>query len=242
MNHSCPPPFSPLTPQVVERKTVDDFLSTLRDARHYQSQKTRLLRCGMARPFYLVEGCVDSWAHAAERSRMKLELARIETIDGLFVQRSQSMSDTMGFLAEAVRRLAAAAGARSPAQLAADGVLRTYARFCAEAKPARPRSAEFGAMLLSIDGMTPPKIENLLAHYPTARAVCEALEAHCARCRASGLPPGAKEEEWLFEKIIEPGHSRKALSQKLSIFFTARDYPSEQSGTAARLAGAAPQG
>jgi hypothetical protein len=191
----------------------------------------------MSRPFYLVEGCVDSWAHAAERSRMKLELIRIETIDGLLVQRSHSMADTMAFLAEAVGRLAAAARTRSPAQLAADGVLRTYARFCAAAKPPRPRSAEFGAMLLSIDGMSPPYIENLLAHYPTTRAICEGLEAHRARCRASGMPPGSKEEEWLFEKIIDPGHSRKALSQKLSLFFTARDYPAEHATPATQLAG-----
>jgi hypothetical protein len=158
---------------------------------------------------------------------MKLELARIETVDGLLVQRSKSMSDTMAFLAEAVGRLAVAAHARSPAQLASDGMLRMYARFCAETKPPRPRSAEFGAMLLSIDGMTPPTIENLLALYPTARAVCEALEAHRAHCRTLGLLPGAKEEDWLFERILDPGHSRKALSQKLTVFFTARDYPEE---------------
>jgi len=185
----------------------------------------RLRGCGLARAVYLVEGAVERWAHVGERQKMKLELARIEIVDGLLVHRSASTNGTMTYLTAAVARLLLAS-ASSATQLRAAGALCTYAEFCARASPVRQRSAEFGAMLLSLDGMTAPRIERLLATYPTARAVGEALEAHRARSSAA-------EEGWLFETLLEPGHSRKALSQKLSAFFSAWDYDVEQGAAGA---------
>jgi hypothetical protein len=79
-------------------------------------------------------------------------------------------------------------------------------------------------MLLSLDGLGAPKIEHLLSRYPTARAVCEALEAHRVRCQGAGLQPGSREEGWLFADLLEPGHSRKALSHKLTAFLSEWSY------------------
>jgi len=209
---------------VVERKATSDFIATLRDGRHYHSQKARLRRCGLPRAVYLVEGSVERWQHAAERRRMRLELAKIEVVDGLLTHRTRGTADTMAFLATAVRRLAHACSATSGAELQAAGALSTFGAFCARTCPARSSSAEFACMLLSLDGMTAPKIERLVRSYPTARAVGEALDAHVARCRDSGLPAGSREEGWLFADLLEPGHSRKALSTKLSTFFGAWQY------------------
>ena len=155
---------------------------------------------------------------------MRLELAKIEVVDGLLTHRTRGTADTMAFLATAVRRLAHACAATSGAELQAAGALSTFGVFCARTCPARSSSAEFACMLLSLDGMTAPKIERLVRSYPTARAVGEALDAHVARCRDSGLPAGSREEGWLFADLLEPGHSRKALSTKLSTFFGAWQY------------------
>ena len=73
---------------VVERKVVGDFLSTIKNSRHYHSQKVRLQRCGLRRAFYLVEGPLERWQHVPERERMKAELGHIQMIDRLLVHRS----------------------------------------------------------------------------------------------------------------------------------------------------------
>ena len=83
---------------VVERKQLGDFLGTVRAHRHYHSQKVRLRRCGLPRAYYLVEGGVEAWPHAAERERMRLELASIDAADGLLVHEASSTAATVAFL------------------------------------------------------------------------------------------------------------------------------------------------
>ena len=41
---------------------------------HVHSQKVRLQRCGLSRAIYLVEGNLERWPHAGERSRMAQEV------------------------------------------------------------------------------------------------------------------------------------------------------------------------
>ena len=90
---------------VVERKQIADFLGTICSHRHYHSQKVRLGRCGLARPYYLVEGRLEGWPHVGERERMRLELARIGAADGLVVHESANTEETLAFLGAATQRL-----------------------------------------------------------------------------------------------------------------------------------------
>ena len=64
-----------------------------------RAAQVRLQRCGLARPFYLVEGALERWPHVAERQRMATELASIEMADKLLVHTSRSTDDTIRFLA-----------------------------------------------------------------------------------------------------------------------------------------------
>ena len=82
-----------------------DFLSTVRNKRHYHSQKVRLARCGLARTIYLVEGPLERWPHAGEKRRMGQELSKIEMCDGLLLHLSRGTEDTLRFLGAAAERL-----------------------------------------------------------------------------------------------------------------------------------------
>ncbi|CAK7339400.1 unnamed protein product [Dovyalis caffra] len=76
---------------IVERKKIDDLRSSIRDNR-YRDQKLRLLRCGLKKLIYLVEGDPNS-SEAAES--IKTACFTTEILEGFDVQRTNSLRDTL---------------------------------------------------------------------------------------------------------------------------------------------------
>ncbi|KAJ4980125.1 hypothetical protein NE237_010905 [Protea cynaroides] len=76
---------------VVERKEVDDLRCSIRDNR-YKDQKLRLLRCGLKKLIYLVEGDPNS-SEAAES--IKTACFTTEILEGFDVQRTSGLADTV---------------------------------------------------------------------------------------------------------------------------------------------------
>ncbi|KAL9247745.1 hypothetical protein vseg_021145 [Gypsophila vaccaria] len=86
---------------IAERKNVDDLRSSIRDNR-YRDQKLRLLRTGIKKILYLVEG--DPNACEAADS-IKTACFTTELLEGFDVQRTSGLSDTLhryGFLTLAI--------------------------------------------------------------------------------------------------------------------------------------------
>ncbi|KAF3437432.1 hypothetical protein FNV43_RR20185 [Rhamnella rubrinervis] len=86
---------------IVERKNNDDLRCSIRDNR-YKDQKLRLLRCGLKKLIYLVEGDPNS-SEAAES--IKTACFTTEVLEGFDVQRASSLSDTLkkyGHLTQAI--------------------------------------------------------------------------------------------------------------------------------------------
>ncbi|TKY49652.1 Crossover junction endonuclease MUS81 [Spatholobus suberectus] len=86
---------------IVERKKIDDLRSSIRDNR-YKDQKLRLLRCGLKKLIYLVEGDPNS-SEAAES--IKTACFTSEILEGFDVQRTSGLGDTLrkyGFLTQAI--------------------------------------------------------------------------------------------------------------------------------------------
>ena len=202
---------------VVERKQIADFLGTICSHRHYHSQKVRLGRCGLARPYYLVEGRLEGWPHVGERERMRLELARIGAADGLVVHESANTEATLAFLGAATQRLRQMLGGASEAELRSRGALCSWSEFCAATSPPETIGQAFGRMLLNVHGMSAPKVDRLLAAYPTPRCLVEALEAHRDACAARGAPP--TEAGWLLAELLEPGRRLRKLSEAVTAVF-----------------------
>ena len=208
---------------IVERKQLCDFLSTVRDKRHYHSQKVRLGRCGLPRTFYLVEGPLERWPHAAEKQRMQQELSAIEMADGLLLHVSRSTDDTLRFLAAAADRLRRQLGERSAKELRAAGLLRTWGEFNAAVCPPEVVSSAFGRMLLNIHGLTAPMVSNVLQCHPTPRALAEALDSHGRACAQRDL--GGGHAKWLLAEELVPGKKRRKLSEAVTDFFVLEDLP-----------------
>lgn len=76
---------------IVERKKVDDLRSSIRDNR-YKDQKLRLLRCGLKKMIYLVEGDPNS-SEAAES--IKTACFTTEILEGFDVHRTTGLGDTL---------------------------------------------------------------------------------------------------------------------------------------------------
>ncbi|BFG20369.1 hypothetical protein CerSpe_066430 [Prunus speciosa] len=76
---------------IVERKNVDDLRSSIRDNR-YRDQKLRLLRCGLKKLIYLVEGDPNT-SEAAES--IKTACFTTEILEGFDVQRTIGLADTL---------------------------------------------------------------------------------------------------------------------------------------------------
>ncbi|XP_075474870.1 LOW QUALITY PROTEIN: crossover junction endonuclease MUS81-like [Primulina tabacum] len=86
---------------IVERKKVDDLRHSIRDNR-YKDQKLRLLRCGLKKMIYLLEGDPNS-SEAAES--IKTACFTTEILEGFDVQRTSGLADTLrkyGFLTQAI--------------------------------------------------------------------------------------------------------------------------------------------
>ncbi|KAH9604879.1 hypothetical protein KSS87_002549 [Heliosperma pusillum] len=86
---------------IVERKNVDDLRSSIRDNR-YKDQKLRLLRTGIKKIIYVVEGDANACEGA---DSIKTACFTTEILDGFDVQRTSGLSDTLhryGFLTLAI--------------------------------------------------------------------------------------------------------------------------------------------
>ncbi|KAF5805973.1 putative ERCC4 domain, restriction endonuclease type II [Helianthus annuus] len=76
---------------IVERKNVDDLRSSIRDNR-YREQKVRILRSGLKRFIYLVEGDPNACESAES---IKTACLTTEILEGFDVQRTSGMGDTL---------------------------------------------------------------------------------------------------------------------------------------------------
>lgn len=76
---------------IVERKKVDDLCHSIRDNR-YKDQKLRLMRCGIQKLIYLIEGDVNL-TDASES--VKSAAFTTEILEGFDVQRTRDLADTV---------------------------------------------------------------------------------------------------------------------------------------------------
>ncbi|KAL3348367.1 hypothetical protein AABB24_021831 [Solanum stoloniferum] len=88
---------------IVERKNVEDLQSSIKDSR-YRDQKLRLLRCGLKKLIYVIEG--DPNACAAAES-IKTACFTTEILEGFDVQRTSGLAETLrkyGYLTQGINQ------------------------------------------------------------------------------------------------------------------------------------------
>lgn len=92
---------------VVERKRLDDLVSSIKDGR-FKEQKVRLAGCCLQHKIYLVEE-VDGGGQAEEfgKDRIRSAMSLTQILDDIRVERTQNMDDTIALLASLHRRIVA---------------------------------------------------------------------------------------------------------------------------------------
>ncbi|KAI1083201.1 hypothetical protein F5B20DRAFT_568867 [Whalleya microplaca] len=83
---------------VVERKRLDDLISSIRDGRFHE-QKFRLRRSGVKNVIYLVEEIsMDKTNYQNNEEAVHSAIASTQVVNGYFLKKTQSMDDTIRYL------------------------------------------------------------------------------------------------------------------------------------------------
>ncbi|KAJ3157438.1 Crossover junction endonuclease mus81 [Geranomyces michiganensis] len=96
-----------LLDHVIERKTTDDLVISIKDSR-YKDQKIRLANCGLRNKIYLVERS-PSLARAVDfgMTAIRTSMTQVQVIEGFFLKQTDSLSETIQYLVLMTRQLIA---------------------------------------------------------------------------------------------------------------------------------------
>ncbi|EFJ11322.1 hypothetical protein SELMODRAFT_447091 [Selaginella moellendorffii] len=160
---------------IVERKAVDDLWSSIKDTR-YKTQKLRLLRCGITRLIYLIEGD-PNLIDGAES--IKTAALTTEILEGFDVQRTRDTHDTIsryGELTNAInRRYSGETGGLSGESKRCMSY-QEFLEHCSDVEKERVRDV-FGVQLMQIRHVTEDIALSILDRYPTVLALAQAYTA-----------------------------------------------------------------
>lgn len=90
---------------IVERKRLDDLISSIRDGRFHE-QKFRLRRAGVKNVIYVVEEIsMDSSYFQKYEEAAQSALASMQVVNGYFVKKTQKLDDTIRYIARMTNML-----------------------------------------------------------------------------------------------------------------------------------------
>ncbi|KAJ4825591.1 hypothetical protein Tsubulata_015244 [Turnera subulata] len=151
---------------IVERKKVDDLRSSIRDNR-YRDQKLRLLRCGLKKLIYVVEGDPNS-LEAAES--IKTACFTTEILEGFDVQRTSCLRDTLkkyGYLTQSITQFYRSQQAEQQPKISAvSPPLDEFIQRCQELEKMTVSDA-FAIQLMQVPQVTEEAALAVLDLYPT---------------------------------------------------------------------------
>ena len=90
---------------IIERKSIQDLLHSVREGSRYHSQKYRLQQCGLRHLYYLVEGDVESLSSSSDYKVVGTACAKTSAIDGFNVLRPKSFAETLAMLTRMTRSI-----------------------------------------------------------------------------------------------------------------------------------------
>ena len=90
---------------VLERKSIEDLILSVRGGSRYHSQKYRLHQCGIRNLYYLVEGDVESLSSSTDYKLVGTACAKTSIIDRFNVLRPKSFAGTLALLSRMTRSI-----------------------------------------------------------------------------------------------------------------------------------------
>lgn len=167
---------------IIERKKVNDLLHSIRDTR-YKQQKLRLLRCGLRKLIYVVEGDPNVMDSAES---IKTACFTTEIAEGFDVQRTRDTTDTLrkyGYLTHAIT---IRYNELSSHKKAKQGLCKTYTQFLNHCKDLEKEKVSdvFGVMLMQVKHVTENIALSILEKYPTPLSLVSAYSRLEGNARA----------------------------------------------------------
>nr|SVE74732.1 EOG090X06E6 [Daphnia carinata] len=150
-------------PYVVERKRMDDVVSSIKDGR-FKEQKFRLKHSGLVRPIYLIEEFGNRQNLGLPETSVLQAIANTLIIEKFQVQWTQKSDDSVAFLVQMTKQLTAIYRGKT-----------VTSRGCQE----KPLSVTqmFAKQLMQLHGLSGEKAEAIVKVYPTPSSLMDALRS-----------------------------------------------------------------
>jgi len=205
---------------ILERKSLSDLLSSIRESSRYSTQKYFLKRCDLRHVYYLIEGDTEVLGEGSDHKVVTTAAARTEIQDGFRVLRTKGFPETFRLyqsLTQSISRLygdlsrddqARSDDASTTTSMTFDA-FKTFMRKCSEG--ATTVHDIWGKTLAEVPGLGPEAITAVLKAYPTPSSLWKAYREAMKQGKGSVAAPealltGVKTESG---RNIGPEKSRK---------------------------------
>ncbi|XP_032793016.2 crossover junction endonuclease MUS81 isoform X3 [Daphnia magna] len=150
-------------PYVVERKRMDDVVSSIKDGR-FKEQKFRLKHSGLVRPIYLIEEFGNRQNLGMPEASVLQAIANTLIIEKFQVQWTQKSDDSVAFLVQMTKQLTEIYHGKT-----------VTSRGCQD----KPLSVTqmFAKQLMQLHGLSGEKAEAIVKVYPTPSSLMDALKS-----------------------------------------------------------------
>ena len=184
---------------ILERKSLDDLIHSIRSSDRYKNQKYRLKRCGLQNIFYLVEGEVESLPSALEHKTVCTACAKTNAIDGFRVIRTKNVTETLRLYKDMTlsiielysKTYSKAANASPPVTATWCQTFQEFSNRCTDIDKGMTTLQDIWVMMLcEIPGLGPEVACAIARHYPTPRALWDAYssKSNLKTCSAKENP------------------------------------------------------
>ena len=163
---------------ILERKSLTDLLSSIKDSNRYTSQKYFINRCGLRHRYYLIEGDPEILPNPRDVKTIKTAAGSTEIVDGFHVLRTKGVQETFRLY-----------------QLMTEAVVHLYSDLRTNSNSGTPLSFDafkdhmrqqnqgsttvhdiWGRMLVEIPGLGPDAASVILHNYPIPKLLYNAYK------------------------------------------------------------------
>eukprot|EP00045_Choanoeca_perplexa_P012384 m.134895 g.134895 ORF g.134895 m.134895 type:complete len:726 (+) comp15985_c0_seq3:128-2305(+) len=181
-----PPSKELVLDYVVERKRMDDLVSSIIDGR-FKEQKYRFENCGIKHPIYLVEHYGNMDGYRITGSALKQAIANTQVRDNFFVKHTASINASIAYLTLMTRYLQQrfknttfvprdeTVASQLPDDMAVAYTFDAYNEVTVKTKELTIQEM-FAQQLLTLSGITVEKLKAIVTQYPTPRSLIDALD------------------------------------------------------------------
>ena len=166
---------------IIERKSLQDLIQSVKGSGRYYSQKYRLQHCGLNNVYYLVEGDIEGLGSSTDYKLVCTSCAKTSTIDGFHVLRTRSVAETLALYRRMTCSIVLLYDSRSLDQMSArQSRSPRYSEFdehCRRFEKDTLKLQDIWALMLNeVPGLGPEVCASIVQEYPTPRHLWRALK------------------------------------------------------------------